>query len=170
MKRLIVMRHATTEPSSPGGDAERPLTAAGHAEAARVGRWLVSRGYSPDLALCSTARRVHETWVEVEKAFDSPPTARFDRALYMATAHDLLLEASEVGDDVSAVILVAHNPAVSHLAFELTEHADPDGRERLRRGFRPATTAVFEGVGDAFGDLPEMGARLVDFVAVDELE
>lgn len=167
MKRLIVMRHATTFGSSPGGDIERALTPEGIEEAARVGRWLSASGHVPDLALCSTARRVRETWAEVARALAAPVPVRFDPALYAASAGELMLEASEVGEAPATVMLVGHNPAVSQLAFDLTRHADPEGRDRLRAGFRPATVAVFEVA--AFAELPAAGARLIEFVAARDL-
>jgi phosphohistidine phosphatase len=170
MKHLILMRHATTAPSSPAGDAERPLTAEGHAEAERVGRWLSDRGHTPDSVLCSTALRVRETWAGVEKGLGMSPPLRFDRALYLATAEDLMLEASELDDGAGTAMLIAHNPAVTHLAFALTERVDAAGRERLRAGFRPATVAVFEVAGDSFAELAQQGARLVDFVSARDIE
>jgi phosphohistidine phosphatase len=169
MKRLIVMRHATTEGSSPGGDVERALTPEGIDEAARVGRWLSASGHVPDLALCSTARRVRETWAEVSRAFSAPVSVRFDPAIYVASAGDLMLEVSEVGEGVDTLMLVGHNPSVSHFALDLVRNADPDGRDRLRTGFRPSTVAVFEVAATAFEALPTAGARLVERVASGDL-
>lgn len=169
MKRLIVMRHATTAPAAAGGDIERPLTAAGHAEAEQIGRWLAGEGYVPDTAVCSTARRVRETWDGVEKGLGVSLPAQFENAMYLATSDDLRLLASEVEDRFACAMLLGHNPAVSHLAFDLTERADPEGRERLRAGFRPATVAVFELEGEAFAAVARGGARLVDLVAARDL-
>ncbi len=170
MKRLIVMRHATTAPTAPGGDAERPLTAAGHVEAEQVGGWLAAHGYVPETAVCSTALRVRETWAGIEKGLGVSPPASFDRAIYMATSDDLRLAASEIDGRFDCAMLVGHNPAVSHLAFDLTERSDPEGRERLRAGFRPATVAVFETLDDSFADLSRTGARLVDFVSARDID
>ncbi len=170
MKRLIVMRHATTAPTAPGGDIERALTAEGHAEAERIGAWLAEQGHVPDTALCSTARRVRETWAGVEKGLGVSPPARFARVVYAASARELRLEVSELEDRFATAMLVAHNPSVTQLTFDLTERVDAPGRERLRAGFRPATVAVLDVAGDAFADLADRGARLVDFVSAHELD
>jgi phosphohistidine phosphatase len=170
MKRLIVMRHATTVPSAPGGDAERSLTEAGHAEAERIGRWLAAHGHVPQAAVCSTARRVRETWAGVERGLGATPPADFDESVYLATSDELRQIASELDDGSACAMLVGHNPAVSHLAFELTERHDPAGRERLRAGFRPGTVAVLEVAADSFAALAGSGATLVDYVSARDVE
>ena len=169
MKQLIVMRHATAEGLLGVSDFERPLTAQGHAEAERVGGWLVDHGWVPDLALCSEALRVRETWAGVVRGLGTAPPSRFDPTMYDASAAELLQIASEVEEGPGCVMLVAHNPSVSHLAFDLTERTDPEGRERLRAGFRPATAAVFELRGERYLDLPQTRARLIDFVEAQSL-
>ena len=169
MKRLILMRHATAEGLAAGGDFERPLTAGGRLEAERMGVWLRTHGHVPELALCSTALRVRETWAAATRGLEASPPVRWDRALYGAAAADLMQHASEVEAGPECVILVAHNPSISHFAFDLTDRRDPAGRERLRAGFRPATAAVFEIPGEAFADLPESGATLVELVDAQSL-
>ncbi len=50
MHRLILMRHASAEREpAPGRDRDRPLSAAGRLDAARMGRVLANRGLRPDL-------------------------------------------------------------------------------------------------------------------------
>ena len=60
MKRLILMRHAKTEPFGEGiDDFGRALTEQGHSDAARIAEELVALGWSPERILVSTARRAH---------------------------------------------------------------------------------------------------------------
>lgn len=169
MKRLIVMRHATATSLVGGTDFERALTPEGHLEAERVGAWLAARQHLPRLALCSSATRVRETWAAVARGLGASPEVRWDRVLYEADAEDLMQEASETPDEAECVIVIGHNPSVTRFAFDLSSRCDPEGRERLRAGFRPATVAVFELPGEHFADLPSSGARLVDFVEADSI-
>jgi len=169
MKRLIVMRHATATGLTGSTDVERPLAPEGHVEAELVGAWLAERKHLPQLALCSTATRVRETWAAVARGLGVSPKVRWDRVLYEADASDLMQQASEIEDEADCVIVIGHNPAVTRFAFDLSSQGDPEGRERLRAGFRPATAAVFELRGERFADLPARGARLVDFVEADSL-
>ena len=70
MRQLILMRHAQAVGAAPaGGDRERALSAAGRAEAVRIGQALKARGVRPDLAMVSAARRTRETWTGVASSW-----------------------------------------------------------------------------------------------------
>ena len=73
-------------------------------------------------------------------------------------------QASEIEPSPDCVILIGHNPSITHFAFDLTGRVDPEGRERLRAGFRPATAAVFRLRGEASSELEAKGATLLDLV------
>ena len=164
MKQLIVMRHATAEGLTASSDFERPLTSEGRLEAERVGQWLKLHAYVPQLALCSTAARVEETWAALTRGLGESPPVRFERAIYEADAAELMQQAGEIEQSPDCVILIGHNPSITHFAFDLTGCVDPEGRERLRGGFRPATAAVFRLRGEACSELEAKGATLLDLV------
>lgn len=136
MRRLILMRHATAGPSL-GEDLARPLTAQGAREAAAAGRALAARGLSPDLVLVSPARRTQETWEAMADLF---PNARMQTQprLYDASA-DVLMDAAEDETEAGTVMLIAHNPGLHQLAYNLSTRA----ARPAPRDFPPATSAVF---------------------------
>lgn len=146
MKRLILMRHAEPERSAPaGGDFERPLSPRGRRDAARVGRSLAAAGLVPDLALVSPARRTRETWAEAS-AFLPDAQVEFPRELYAAPADRLRL-AAEDAEGASTVMVVAHNPGLHELAYQLAAGAaliEPTVRARLEEGFPAASAVAFE--------------------------
>lgn len=141
MQRLILLRHAEAVQHAGGGDIHRALTARGHADARAVGEALAARGFAPDLALVSSARRAAQTWEEAGAAF---PAARLQLSpgLYNAPSETLLDAAREV--DAATVLVLAHNPGLQVLVLELIVRADalgqagPDARQ-----FPPAAAAVF---------------------------
>ena len=139
MRRLILLRHAEAEPNAAGGDFHRGLTARGRLDASQAGAALAARGFAPEVALVSTARRALETW---EKVSESVPGAepRLDAELYNAAAPDLIAAAQAA--DAHTVLIVAHNPGLQVLAMELLSRAGGLGRADLRV-FTPATAAVF---------------------------
>lgn len=146
MHRLILMRHAQAEITTPGGggDVARSLSPAGQSEAAVMGRALAERGLKPDLALVSSATRTRETWEVMQDAFGDVEV-RTETALYNAPT-DLLrrfVEASE--DQAGCLMILAHNPGVHLLALEyLTESAaSPALLDRLSGGFPTAAAALF---------------------------
>lgn len=145
MHRLIIMRHARadTDPA-PGGDRERPLSAAGRAEAALMGRALAERGLRPDLALVSGARRTQETWSLAQEAFGDADV-RTDDGLYNASAAVLRRRIEAAEDEAGCLLVLAHNPGVHDLALEYLSEgaASPAVLERMSGGFPPGAAAVF---------------------------
>ncbi|MDI1280871.1 MAG: phosphohistidine phosphatase [Brevundimonas sp.] len=145
MHRLILMRHATAERApGPGRDRDRPLSATGRLDAARMGRALAARGLRPDRALVSSATRTSETWDLLHDALGDVEV-RHEPALYNAGADVLrrFVEASE--DEVGCLMVVAHNPGIHLLAVEylIESAASPSILDRLSGGFEPASVAIF---------------------------
>jgi phosphohistidine phosphatase len=154
VRRLILFRHAKAVGRVDiGGDLERPLDARGRADAAAAGRWLKSRGFSPDLVLVSPSLRTRETWACVSDIFPLA-TAEIVEDLYDAETEDLeaSLHAWEARADT--VMVVAHNPGLQELAVDLlsASGAPAEAVEAVSAGFPTSTVAVF--------DLDGGGARL----------
>ncbi len=145
MKRLILMRHATTEPrAASGADMDRALTLEGRSAAASVAHALAAAGLIPDVALVSPAVRTRQTFEAIAAAIpDVKLQAEPD--LYDASA-DVLREAAE-HVDADTVLVVAHNPGVGILAASLIKAcvaAGVEERAALEQGFPTATAAAFE--------------------------
>ena len=120
MHRLILLRHAETEQHSAGGDFDRALTPRGQEDAALAGQTLASRGFKPDLALVSTARRAVQTWEALRTAFPDA-RAELEPELYNASAEALFAVAQAA--EASTVVVVAHNPGLQMLALDLVVRA-----------------------------------------------
>ena len=145
MHRLILMRHAQAEPTSPsGGDEARPLSAVGRNEALLMGRALAERGLKPDLSLVSSAVRTRQTWEQMHDAFGDVEVRDGPR-LYNAPTDVLrgFVEASE--EEAGCLLVLAHNPGVHALAGDyLSESAaSPAILDRLAGGFPTGAAALF---------------------------
>src|SRR5690606_3237306 len=111
MRQLILLRHAHAESVAPGRtDLDRPLSAAGRAEAEAAGCWLQERGLMPDLALCSPARRTRET-LEAVLAQVGDVDLRLDEEIYEASP-GALAGLVDRHRDVGRLLLVGHNPGL----------------------------------------------------------
>ena len=144
MHTLILLRHGKAETTSAGGgDFERGLTDRGKRESALIGETLSRAGIAPDLALVSTARRAMETWEAARAAF---PTAKFAaaRELYHATPPALLAAIEAVGEAVSSLMIVGHNPGLHELAVALSADGRGADARSLAASFPTAAAAVFE--------------------------
>lgn len=163
-RSLILMRHAK-QSGSATRDHERPLTDEGRRDAQRVGERLAGETPLPGLVLSSTALRCRETWAAVAVGLgaslgtDFEPT--YEPALYNASLRDLLEEIAAVDDEISSLLVLAHNPGISLLALELASGIESDAAA-LQHGFTPATTARFD-VEGPWSSLSARTARLSRF-------
>lgn len=113
--KLIVMRHAKTNLTSPSGDdASRALTPRGSADALALGAWL--HGQYPALAqiVSSTALRTRQTVAALAAAWGrTPPATVWEPALYLADLATLLAVID--ANRKKTVLLVGHNPGLEDL-------------------------------------------------------
>jgi phosphohistidine phosphatase len=124
-RQLIVMRHAKADELPGGPDIERPLRPRGCKNASAAGRWLAGRGLTPDLVLCSSARRAKQTWRYVSAELAGDPEVVTEPRLYAAAAGDLLAVFAEVEPRIRSLMYVGHNPAAADVTEILTgEPAD----------------------------------------------
>ncbi len=117
---LIVMRHAKAGELPGGPDFERALRPRGERDSAAAGRWLASRGLSPDLVLCSAARRTQQTWRWLSAALDGAPQFSAERTLYQAGSNDVAELVRQTGEQFGTLLYIGHNPAAAGLVELLT--------------------------------------------------
>jgi phosphohistidine phosphatase len=165
MKHLILLRHASARPGQ--DDRERPLSPQGASEALEIGRALralAARGFRPEQALVSPARRARETFAGVREALASLASASEDDALYLASAERLLGRLQQLPDAIAQVLLVGHNPGLAELAVQLVGQAEADVLVRVARGLAPAAFAAFRIPTRRWCELEPACAELVALV------
>lgn len=146
MKRLILMRHAKTEPWSEGiDDFGRALTPQGHADAARMAQELVSLGWSPERILVSSARRARETCSEVAAVMTGEKVRPME-SLYLTGVRGLT-EAVAQNDGAETLMVIGHNPGLHDFALAILREggaADHQASHRLSEKFPTSCAALFE--------------------------
>lgn len=122
--KLIVMRHAKTNLTSPtGDDFSRALTPRGSADALAIGEWL--HAHCPDIArvVSSTALRTRQTVAALSVAWgESPPATAWEPRLYLADLPTLLQVAE--AEFRHTTLLVGHNPGLEDLVRYLVHDID----------------------------------------------
>jgi phosphohistidine phosphatase len=163
MKRLLLLRHASANPTpTDGGDHERTLSQKGCREADRVGAHLAEQGAAPSLILCSSARRAVETAERVGAALPAPPRLEVEGELYMGAAASLLERLAQLPDAESDVLLVAHNPGIQTLALRLARESAPRQHARMASQFPAASLAILALAAPCWAEV-ERGGRLEAF-------
>jgi len=125
MKNLYLLRHAKSSWASPGmKDFDRPLNERGLADAPDMAMRLKASGADIDRIITSPALRTLTTarLVAVTLGLDSD-VIREDRQIYLAGSSRLMHVLSLLDDDLSGVLLVAHNPALTDLANDVARAA-----------------------------------------------
>ncbi len=139
-RRLFLMRHG--QAGLAGSDRERPLTALGQSQVARVGETLAGRGI--ERVLCSPAVRTRQTAEALRLA--TPVTVV--EPLYNCSAGRILTALAGLPEYVRAALVVGHYPGVPALAQQLADRrSDPAELRRLTGQFSPATVVELEFTG-----------------------
>lgn len=165
MKHLILMRHGSARAGE--DDRERPLSPEGADESRRMGRALealAARGFRPERALVSPARRTRETFAGVREALGSLVVAEEDEALYLASAAHLLARLRQLPDATSQALVIAHNPGLVELVGTLVGRAGADVLLRAAHGLAPAACAALRIPTARWRDLEPACAELVAFL------
>lgn len=170
MPTLLLLRHAKSDWGDPArDDFDRPLNSRGREAAPRMGREIAARGWAPDHALVSPARRARQTWELASAQFPRPLTTAYDRRLYLASPETLLAALRQVEGVPETVVLVGHNPGIGELAKSLAgPGSGKPALDALREKFPTAALARFTFAG-AWADLAPGAARLTDFLRVKDL-
>jgi phosphohistidine phosphatase len=113
-----------------------------------------------DLVLCSSARRARDTLDLVAP----PGEVRIERELYGATAAEVLDRLRCVPDEVDAVMLIGHEPAIRELSVGLVGR----GSELADRKFPTSALATLTFTGP-WSSLAPGNAELAAFVTPRDL-
>ena len=158
--RLILMRHAKSDWSQPGPDHDRPLNGRGRQSATALGDWIRTKGYLPDLVLCSSAVRTRETC----DLLDINAKTEFRRDLYHASASEMAQVLASASAPV--VLMLGHNPGIAEFA-ETLPSAMPD-HDRFF-DYPTGATLVVDFDTDNWSDIRTGTGHVVDFVVPRQL-
>ena len=171
MRRLLLLRHAKTEPDAQSGrDQDRRLAHRGQKDAAQIGAWIAGHPPAPDMVLVSPAVRARQTW---EIAWESmqgqvkPPQVEFLPELYGADPAELLeaIRSASIPAAPKTLMLVGHNPGMHEAALMLAGGGDPAAAEALADNLPTSGLAVFDFDVKDWSDVAYRRGRLVLFVS-----
>jgi phosphohistidine phosphatase len=171
VKRLFVLRHAKSDWGQPGlADHDRPLAPRGHRSAALLATHLARAHVSPDVVLCSTARRARETLELVRASLPESTPVYFERRIYGAGVEELIERLQELPDDDGSAMLVGHNPGLEDLVIELVARGEPTLVERVEAKFPTAAFATIDIDADRWTAVHPGTGTLVAFVTPHDLQ
>ena len=118
MKEICLVRHAKSSWKYPKlDDFERPLNKRGRKNAPFMGKIVHQLRFSPDLIIASPASRAAMTARIFAFEINYPlEKIRYLASIYESDEMDLIHIIEELDDNLVKVMLVGHNPALTHLA------------------------------------------------------
>jgi phosphohistidine phosphatase len=154
---LILMRHAKSDwDDSALADRDRPLNERGRRDAPRMARWLADIGLVPDRVLSSPSRRTRETAELMLAQWDSQPLLCFSEPLYLSSPETILDSVRSDGGDARRLLVLAHNPGMTHLVSGLAHRAVD---------MPTAAIAVFQLALSDWGELrPSLPHRMIHYM------
>ncbi len=125
MKKLLLVRHAKSDWSTPGQkDFDRPLNNRGNKNAPEMAKRLVKKGIIPQQIVSSPAKRALTTAGYFAEAFNFKKSdIQQEKAIYEANTTALLQVINKLDNDYDFIALFGHNPGFTDLANFLS-HAD----------------------------------------------
>jgi phosphohistidine phosphatase len=173
-RTLWLLRHAKTvsDPPPGGTDFDRVLAPRGRRDATALGRLFAGQGEGlgpalsdvprPQVALVSPAARTAATAELVLAGMADPPQCRFDEELYGADPEEVLAFVGALPEDVTAAMVVGHNPTAQSLSQGLLSPRDKKARSAVvRHGFPTCALGVYSFRVDHWADVAEGTAKLV---------
>jgi phosphohistidine phosphatase len=111
---LILWRHAeAVEHDASVPDLERPLTARGERQAARMAAWLNRQLPATTRVLASPAKRTQQTALALERKFRTVPAIAPDASV------EAVLEAARWPTAKEPVLVIGHQPTLGLVASQL---------------------------------------------------
>jgi phosphohistidine phosphatase len=128
IRHLLLLRHAAAAEKLPTqNDFDRPLTEHGIQQAVKVGAYMNSSGWVPQLIITSPAKRTLFTAKIVADAVRYPEAEIVpETSAYNGSVLQLYHALQQVNDGFTHVLLVAHNPGISYLGEWLTKNSDSE--------------------------------------------
>lgn len=169
MKRLLLLRHAKTEPGGAGiDDHERALMARGREDAPKLGRYIRDKDYAPELIFSSTSRRTIQTVELVTDVLPGAAHVDYLGALYLAEPEVILSVIRLAPDKIKTVMVVGHNPGMEQLATALArepvKRKEKDRFDLIEEKFPTAALAVLDFDVTRWRDIEPGEGALKDFV------
>ncbi|MCK5373731.1 MAG: histidine phosphatase family protein [Alphaproteobacteria bacterium] len=170
-KRLLLLRHAQSDPSYEGKDKGRPLTMKGISDAAALGYYMSKNNLYPDYVLCSDSWRTRETLEQLRECFNtdlSPNQISFLPVLYLGSEEQYLKQIHLCDDEYDTVLLIGHYPGIPALLRMLASSSEKLTFS-LISGYQPATLSILSCSIKHWSDLNYSSKNiLIDTVSPDD--
>ncbi len=160
MRQLLLLRHAKTERTNPGGDHARRLMEGGREDAMRMGQFLAREILAPDHALVSDATRAMETFEYLGQGIGLRPATEIVPELYLAQPSSILEIIHNAPESADRLLVIGHNPGLHQLAFDFGQRGPRKLIAALAAGFPTCCLVVINCETASWRDVHPATCRL----------
>ena len=167
---VSLLRHAKSDWGTPGlDDIDRPLNKRGKKQARQMGHFISRSDVTPDLIICSSAKRARQTLKQARKNWPSNARVIFEDRLYLASPDTILKLLKEQSDQSSQrdtpshIMIIGHNPGLHMLATGLVTSANQADMQILQERYPTGTLCVIKSKAEKWNDLQDNSAELLIF-------
>jgi phosphohistidine phosphatase len=158
-KELWLLRHAKSDRNAKTEDISRPLKKRGKRDAKNMGVWLREQDLSPDVILCSPAKRAFDTANFIFNGDDIEDERMIvlNENLYESSIETLKSVLASYEETVQTILLIGHNPEFENFLVHLLGGDALPSTEKLF----PTCTLFRLSLDHAWKDLQPNSAKLV---------
>ena len=120
MKKLMLIRHGSTQNNSKVKDIERQLTQQGIEDSLSLGKFIRESNSVPDLIISSSAQRAKTTANNLIAGGTLKSIFLVEEAIYGGNSNFLLYLLSEQDNSYNNICLVGHEPHFSTFIYNMT--------------------------------------------------
>lgn len=122
-KEIILIRHGKAcSLDAFHKDIDRVLMERGVNDGYRVAEILIEKGVKPDIILTSPAARANHTALIFSRALNTgTEIVKIKKEFFHCSDETFLNDIYSLPDNINSVMIVAHNPGITDLAYELTK-------------------------------------------------
>ncbi len=166
MLDLTLLRHAKSSWDNLDlSDYERPLNKRGKRSAPKIGAYMATHKITPDLILCSAAKRTRETLKLLIKPAKLSAEIRFLDELYLIPEKQLLKLLQEIPKHYKHICIIGHNPGLHDLCLNLIHKATPEQLLALNINFPTAALAQIRFNIENWENISKKSGELINFTS-----
>lgn len=120
-KTLILCRHSDAEGENKKGDFYRKLTQKGEKKALQTANWLKEQNVKVSKTVCSESVRTQETYEIFKEVLGEDLFVKYENKIYDNNYLDINRCIMKECDEAEAIMIIGHNPSMSHLATHYAE-------------------------------------------------
>ncbi|MBH71592.1 MAG: phosphohistidine phosphatase [Pelagibacteraceae bacterium] len=170
MKTIFLLRHAKSSWDNLNlDDFDRPLSNKGIKASKKIGNYLKTNKFVPDIIYCSTAKRAKQTWELTNRIIKKKKNILYKDNLYMANLSEFMKIIKKTKNKFKNLMIVSHNPGIESLAIELSKNENNKFHQIINIKYPTGALVVIKFNLNDWGKINYKKGEIYEFIKPKEL-